>query len=109
MQSEPQNSLVFSNIGLVYRMMQDFEAAALIYSKEIEYSSQPSSGHNKRAFCYAKLGRYTEAISDYSASIELEKNNCHAYHNRGICLQKLERFKEVNAALKCRRSGTSTE
>lgn len=85
LESDPRNSLVFSNIGLVYRMMEDYSAAVQVYSKEIELSLNSCSGYNKRAFCLAKLGRYAEAICDYTKSTELEKNNSHAFHNRGIC------------------------
>ena len=76
-------------------MMEDYESAVRIYSKEIELTKQSCSGYNKRAFCLAKLGQYEEAIADYTKSAEIEGNNSHAFHNRGICFQKLEKYRQV--------------
>jgi len=35
-----------------------------------------------RAYCLAKLGRFSEALLDYDAVLELEPGNAHAAHNR---------------------------
>lgn len=33
-------------------------------------------------YCFAKLGRYADAIADYDSALGLEPHNANAYHNR---------------------------
>ena len=37
-----------------------------------------------RAYCYAKLGCYSEAVNDYNLVLELDPTNMHATHNRWV-------------------------
>ena len=46
-------------------------------------------GYNNRAYCYAKLDRYRDAIDDYTTVIGLDSCNSHAYHNRGVSYDKM--------------------
>ena len=47
---------------------------------------------NNRAFCYAKLEKFSDAIQDYSEVIEIDQHNVHAYHNRGISYERQGNF-----------------
>ena len=48
---------------------------------------------NNRAYCFAKLKDFENAIKDYSQVIDEEDNdNVHAYHNRGISYERIEEF-----------------
>ena len=55
---------------------------------------------NNRAYCLAKLERFSEAIDDYSHVIDIEPTNSHALHNRGLSLDKLGRHEEAMADFK---------
>lgn len=70
--------------------MERFEAAIEDYSNELKYgSSNNVKALNNRAYCFAKLGHYHEAINDYSTVLEVDIENIHALHNRGISFERL--------------------
>ena len=45
--------------------------------------------HNNRAYAYAKLNMYREAIRDYTKVLQYEQRNVHALHNRGISFERM--------------------
>lgn len=56
-QLDPQNSIIYSNRGLVNRKLEKFENAINDYSNEIQYGAPNNvRAFNNRAYCYAKLG-----------------------------------------------------
>lgn len=64
---EGSNPVIFSNRGLVNRKMERFAAAIQDYSNEIKFSQNINlQALNNRAYCFAKLGQYNEAIVDYT-------------------------------------------
>jgi len=87
---DDRNPIIYSNRGLVFRKMDQFESAIEDYSLEIEYGQQNNiKAFNNRAYCYAKLGHYEEAIHDYSTVLKIDEQNIHALHNRGISYERL--------------------
>jgi Flp pilus assembly protein TadD len=48
-----------------------------------------------RAFCFAKIGNFEDAILDYTKILEKDKNNTHALYNRAISLDKTGRSEEA--------------
>lgn len=50
--------IIYSNLGLVYRKLENFEKAIECYSKELEFSVETSKTINNRAYCFAKLKAY---------------------------------------------------
>lgn len=104
----PNPSTCHSIRGLCWRKLGNFEEALNDYGKCIEHhmtmynamsnvdsnatleTRQLGARHyNNRAYCYAKVGRFSEAIGDYTAAIHLDPMNSHAYHNRGTSYDKL--------------------
>ena len=54
---DPQNSIIYSNRGLVNRKLEQFEHAIEDYSNEIKFGPPNNiKAFNNRAYCYAKLG-----------------------------------------------------
>ena len=54
---DSQNSIIYSNRGLVNRKLERFENAIEDYSNEIKFGPQNNiKAFNNRAYCYAKLG-----------------------------------------------------
>lgn len=51
-----KNPIIFSNMGLVLRKMEDFETAAYCYSQELIFSSENTRTLNNRGYCLAKMG-----------------------------------------------------
>jgi tetratricopeptide (TPR) repeat protein len=91
----------------VYRKKGEFQKGIEDYSNEIRYlqikenssemdKDETIKAFNNRAYCYAKLSKYEEAIKDYSEVIVLNKFNIHALHNRGISFQRSGQFQKVN-------------
>ena len=61
------NPIIYSNRGLVNRKMERFEGAIEDYSNEMKYGTANNvKALNNRAYCFAKLGHYHDAINDYS-------------------------------------------
>jgi tetratricopeptide (TPR) repeat protein len=48
-----------------------------------------------RAFCFAKIGNFKEAIEDYTKVLEKDKDNTHVLYNRAISLDKMGRSEEA--------------
>lgn len=87
-------------ISLVHRKQENFDQAIKDYTKEIQYSGgQNVKAFNNRAYCFAKVGNYEEAIHDYSKVVESDGLNIHALHNRGISYEKIGQFNQVLPSL----------
>jgi len=57
------NPIIYSNRGLVNRKMERYEAAIEDYSNEMKHGTANNvKALNNRAYCYAKLSHYHEAI-----------------------------------------------
>ena len=62
-QLDASNPIIYSNRGLVNRKMERFTEAIEDYSNEIRYGAANNvKALNNRAYCFAKLSRYHEAI-----------------------------------------------
>ena len=87
------NPIIYSNRGLVNRKMEKFTAAIDDYTNEIKYGAANNvKALNNRAYCYAKLSQYHDAITDYSKVLEFDLENIHALHNRGISYERLGQY-----------------
>jgi tetratricopeptide (TPR) repeat protein len=54
---DSQNSIIYSNRGLVNRKLERFEGAIDDYTNEIKFGHAHNiKAFNNRAYCYAKLG-----------------------------------------------------
>lgn len=76
-------------MGYCMRKLNRFQQAVECYNKLENLSSKDLSN---RAFCYARLMQYQEAIRDYTDVIALEKDNSSYYLNRGLCYQKIRQL-----------------
>ena len=54
---DSQNSIIYSNRGLVNRKLEKYDKAIEDYSNEIKYGPPNNvKAFNNRAYCFAKLG-----------------------------------------------------
>lgn len=72
-----------------HRKLRDYAAAAADYTRLLELGHRSVRTFNSRAYCYASLGRYREAVQDYDEVLKRDPSNMHAWHNRygGLGLQ----------------------
>ena len=92
---DDKNPIIYSNIGLVWRKLENFDRAIDSYTKELQYSKESHKTFNNRAYCYAKLGKYRDAVDDYTKALSIDPPNMHALHNRGICYERLGLYRNV--------------
>ena len=64
------------------RKQGKYDKAVTDYTAALQYASQPAKLLINRAYCWAKLAQYRNAVGDYNAAIAAEPDNIHAYHNR---------------------------
>ncbi len=69
--------------------MGEYEAAIKDYSTAMQMTNDKLSLFNHRAYCYAKIGCFAEAIGDYNSVLEIDPGNAHALYNRAFSLDKL--------------------
>ena len=62
---------------------------------ELKNGGDDSKSINNRAYCYAKLKMYDEAVNDYTKALSLDTNNIHAMHNRGLCYERLGLYRNA--------------
>ena len=80
------------------RKLERFEAAIDDYSNEVKFGAQNNvKAFNNRAYCFAKLGHYHQAITDYTKVLEIDLSNIHALHNRGISFERLGHYVQAIA------------
>ena len=94
---DPHNPIIYSNRGLVKRKQENFIEAIEDYTLELNYGPDKNiKAFNNRAYCYAKIGQFEQAIDDYSNVIEIDSKNIHALHNRGISFERIGEYKSVS-------------
>ena len=54
------------------------------FTRAIQLDPGYTSAYFWRAYSYAELGQYRDAINDYTKAIQLDPDYAMAYNNRGI-------------------------
>lgn len=83
--ANPQNGLLFCNLGTLQRRLGEYADAETSYSCAIALLPKAASPRLSRAELYAEQERYPEAIADYDILLEGDPNNEDALYNRGLC------------------------
>lgn len=83
--ANPQNGLLFCNLGTIQRRLGKLTEAETSYGCAIALLPEMSSPRFSRAELYAEQERYLEAITDYNLIIEKEPTNEEALYARGLC------------------------
>jgi tetratricopeptide (TPR) repeat protein len=69
--------------------MRNYEKAVIDYTSEIEFSDGSNvRAYLNRAFCFAKMHKFQDAIKDYEKVLEVDPTNQTAMHNIGISCDK---------------------
>ena len=94
---DTENPIIYSNRGLVKRKQENFVEAIEDYALELNYGPDNNiKALNNRAYCYAKIGQFEQAIDDYASVIDVDSKNIHALHNRGISYERIGQYKAVS-------------
>ena len=79
------------------RFMGDnqFDLAALCFSRAIEMKPQAASLYLNRAICYFKMSDYQKGLADYQKTIEIDPKNAKIYQEKAMALSSISRFDEA--------------
>ncbi|HWV82187.1 MAG TPA: tetratricopeptide repeat protein [Hyphomicrobiaceae bacterium] len=72
----------YSQRGLTYVRLSDFDRALLDYNKAIELNPRSPTFHNDRGVAYLDLKDYAHALADFGRAIELDQRYAVPYNNR---------------------------
>lgn len=83
----------YSNRGLVYMYLQQYDQAEADMNTAIEQGYAP--GYFAKAKLMMTKGSYEEAVANFSNYIDQSRDNALAYNEYGICLMHLGRYAEA--------------
>jgi tetratricopeptide (TPR) repeat protein len=95
---KPNDSVVWSNLGVVLRNLSRYEEAIASYRKALELKPDYSEAWCNLGIVYGNLGHYEEAITYFDKALEFNQNLSEAWCNRGIALGNLRRHEEAIAS-----------
>ena len=98
----PESARVHGNLGRVYWMEGDVEAAKRELDRAIELRPrhwQTADAYNQRGVIYQQEGRHPEALQDFQRAIELYPRNPAPYVNLATTLQAFGRIDDARRAL----------
>ncbi len=101
---DPENILLYNNLGFVYNNMGKYKEAVDIFNKSIALNEKKKDYINKEilGFTYSnrghakyKLGDNKGALKDFEKSIELAPSNSYVFKNRALVYIAMNKNKEA--------------
>ena len=83
--ANPQNGLLFVNLGTIQRNQQKYQDAEISYTCAISLLEENTVALSTRASLYAEMEEYQKAIDDYSVIIGRNPENEDALYERALC------------------------
>lgn len=83
--ANPQNGLLFVNLGTIQRNQQKYQDAEISYTCAISLLEDNTVAFSTRASLYAEMEEYQKAIDDYSVIIGRNPENENALYERALC------------------------
>lgn len=83
--ANPQNGMLFCNLGTLQRQLGELQDATMSYSCAIALLPQSTTPLMARAQLYAEMEKYPEAIGDYSSVLDREPQNEEVLYERALC------------------------
>lgn len=93
----PQDSVLYVQLGLAWRKVGRYEEAITAISKAIEIEPDLPILYNDRAIVYTTSRQYENALADYNQAISLNPLFVRAYNNRGATYDYLEQYDKAIA------------
>ncbi|MCK5673451.1 MAG: tetratricopeptide repeat protein [Spirochaetales bacterium] len=92
---DPNNNLILSHLGDVYRKLDRMNDAEKMYYQSLQKNPENKYALNGIASLYYENLRYTEAITFIIRLLKLESDNIKAITFIGNCYRKLQSFSEA--------------
>ena len=83
--ANPQNGLLFVNLGTIQRRLGKLHDAEISYTCAISLLDENTVAYSTRASLYAEIEQYQKAIDDYSVVISRNPEDEDALYERALC------------------------
>ena len=83
--ANPQNGLLFVNLGTIQRRLGKLKDAEVSYTCAISLLEENTVAYSTRASLYAEIEQYQKAIDDYSVVISRNPEDEDALYERALC------------------------
>ena len=83
--ANPQNGLLFVNLGTIQRHLGKLQDAEISYTCAISLLDENTVAYSTRASLYAEIEQYQKAIDDYSVVISRNPEDEDALYERALC------------------------
>ena len=83
--ANPQNGLLFVNLGTIQRRLGKLQDAEISYTCAISLLDENTVAYSTRASLYAEIEQYQKAIDDYSVVISRNPEDEYALYERALC------------------------
>ena len=83
--ANPQNGLLFVNLGTIQRRLGKLQDAEISYTCAISLLDENTVAYSTRASLYAEIEQYQKAIDDYSVVISRNPEDEEALYERALC------------------------
>ena len=94
---DPANPVLFNNLGLALRYMEQFDAAVEAYDRAIELDPGYRDAFTNRGVVLADRGELTSAVEDFGRAIAIDPDFWFAISQRGLALWALGKRAEAEA------------
>jgi tetratricopeptide (TPR) repeat protein len=82
---EPQNAVMYNNIGLAYTRLNDYDQAITAFQKAIALDENYGCAHYNLGFSYCTIGDYPQAEKTLLKVIELNQYDVKALKHNNPC------------------------
>jgi tetratricopeptide (TPR) repeat protein len=82
-------------LGLRHLWIEDYARALAFFEETVRRNPGHADAHFQRGYCFAKFGRYKEAIDAYRQSIRLKPEDPVALNNLCVTYNQAERYEEA--------------
>jgi len=89
--SKQNSAIAYSNRGLAYYDLKQYQKAVDDYSQAIKLDPNYTAAYNNRGNSYYALNAYQQALQDFDQSLKLDPKYAKAYLNRGLVYYQLDK------------------
>jgi tetratricopeptide (TPR) repeat protein len=89
--SKQNTSAAYSNRGLAYHNLKQYQKAVQDYNQAIKQDPGYAAAYNNRGNSYYELNEYQLALEDFDHSLQLKPQFAKAHSNRGLVFYQLNK------------------
>ena len=95
LKTNPNISLVYYNLGLIYEQLEEIETSKKNYEKSIKIDPLFFYSYNNLGILFQKQGYKLKAIENFKKVIKIKPEYVNAYNNLGLVYSSLGEYKEA--------------